>query len=221
MRAFLAAFLFFVLTVFFTYYFNPAVPHIIQIGGYSITITSFWGYFISSPFNMQTEGNPLYNLLLPAVLIFVLGLYLKNINKAFQRKCNLRAIFIMAIIASYVKSVGSILYYKGYSDFGISLGTSIITLSFLAAFVISLEFYIERKERLDHLYGHFIFAVLSCLIVLLAVLIFFSFFASSSFIVHAMGLTVFLLLFIPYYERSNIKRALSRDERKIVTVARG
>jgi hypothetical protein len=109
------------------------------------------------------------------------------------------------------------LYYRGYSDFGISLGTSIITLCFLAAFVISLEVYIERKEKVEHLYGHFLFALLSSLILLLGVMILFSFFATSSFLVHAMGLTAFLVIFIPYYERANIRRFLAREERAIVS----
>lgn len=244
----LAAAIFFVLTLYFTpsfpctpgnqfcsasqnlilnvfpYHFNPAVAHTITLGivkPLSITISSMQGYFISSPFNMETEGAPLYNLFLPTLLILMLGLYLKNFNSAFQRKCTLRAVFIMAIIASYVKSWGSMLYYAGYSDYGISLGTSIITLSFLAAFLISLEVYIENKEKYHHLYGHFMFALLSCLLFLLAVLIFFSFFANSSFIVHAMGLTAFMIMFIPFYERSNIRRFMSREEKALESMARG
>jgi hypothetical protein len=242
LKPILAAAIFFLLTIYFTpsipqgssqaglyysisslfpFHLNPAVPHTLpQLSGYQLQFTSFDEYFMSSPFNMETEGDPLYNLYLPTVLIFMLGLYLKNFNKAFQKKCNLRAVFILAIIASYIKSFGSMLYYRGYSDFGISLGTSIITLCFLAAFVISLEVYIERKEKYEHLYGHFMFALLSCLIMLLAVLIFFSFFASSSFIVHAMGLTAFLLMFIPFYERDNIRKFMKKEERAIASIGR-
>ncbi len=220
-RPLIAAAVFFLLTVSFTYYFNPAATNRIGIGGYGLTIPPKAGYFLSSPFNMQTEGNPLYNLYLPTILFFMLGVYLKNFNTAFQKKCNLRAVFLMAVAASYLKSWGSMFYYRGYSDFGISLGTSIITLCFLAVFVISLEVYIERKERYEHLYGHFLFTILSSLIVLLAVLIFFSFFASSSFVVHAMGLTAFLIIFIPYYERDNIERFLaSREERLAAAIRR-
>jgi hypothetical protein len=242
LRPFLAAALFFVLVLYFTpsipqgssqaglyytissllpFHLNPAVPHsLTQITGYQIHITSFEEYFIGSPFNMETEGNPLLNLYLPTLLIFMLGVYLKNFNSAFQKKCSLRAVFIIAIIASYVKSWGSMLYYHGYSDFGISLGTSIITLCFLAAFLISLEVYIEGKEKVEHLYGHFIFAVLSCLLLLLAVMVFFSFFASSSFLVHAMGLTAFLVIFIPYYERANIRKFMAKEERALIHQSR-
>jgi hypothetical protein len=216
-----AAAIFFLLTIYFTYYFSPAVPHTLSVAGSHITISPEQGYFISSPFNMQTEGHPLYNLYLPTVLIFLLGVYLKNFNRAFQRKCNLRAVFLMAIAASYIKSWGSMLYYSGYSDYGISLGTSIITLCFLAAFVISLEVYIERKERFEHLYGHFMFAVLTSLVVLLAVLVFFSFFSTSSFLVHAMGLTAFMIMFVPFYERANIARFFKKEEKAIATIARG
>jgi hypothetical protein len=240
LRPFLAAAIFLLLTLFFTpsipqtsgagvqlfnalsgllpYHFNPALPHAITFfnHNYSVLITPFEGYFISSPFDMQTEGAPLYNLFLPTLLIFVLGFYLKNFNKAFQSKCNLRAVFIMAILASYVKSCGSMLYYRGYADFGISLGTSIITLCFLTAFVISLEVYIEEKETVEHIYGHFMFAVLSCLVLLLAALTYFSFFATSSLLVHAMGLTAFLILFIPYYERDNIRILLSKRANQIL-----
>jgi hypothetical protein len=231
-RPALAALIFLLLTLFFTptiaqtggpgvqlfnmlsgllpYHFNPAVSHSATLFSSRLTITPFEGYFISSPFDMQTDGSPLYNLFFPTVLIFLLGVYLKNFNKSFQKKCNLRAIFIMAILASYVKSLGSIFYYRGYADFGISLGTSVITLCFLAAFIISLEVYIEEKETVAHLYGRFMFAVLSCLVLLLAVLSAVSFFVTSSFLVHAMGLTAFLIIFIPYYERGNIGRSLSK-----------
>ncbi len=236
LRPFLAALIFFVLTLYFTpslpqgsqgsgilysvsgllpYHLNPAVPHTFAIAGYTLTITPREQYFLGSPFDMETEGNPLYNLYLPTILIFMLGLYLKNFNKAFQKKCNLRAVFIIAIAASYIKSLGSMLYYTGYSDFGISLGTSIITLCFLAAFLISLEVYIEGKEKVEHLYGHFMFTVLSSLILLLAVMVLFSFFVSSSFLVHGMGLVAFLVIFIPYYERSNIRNFLSKEEKAI------
>ncbi|MDE1865890.1 MAG: hypothetical protein KGH94_04620 [Candidatus Micrarchaeota archaeon] len=214
----LAAAIFFFLTICFSYYFNPAIPHSISLAGWSVTIGAEAQYFISSPFNIQTEGSPVYNLYLPTVLIFLLGLYLKNLNKAFQEKCSLRAVFIMAIAASYVKSLGSMLYYRGYSDFGISLGTSIITLSFLVAFLISLEVYIERKERFDHLYGHFMFALLSSLVLLLGMLIFFSFFSTSSFIVHAMGLTAFMAMFVPFYERANIARFMREEGQEAFAV---
>jgi hypothetical protein len=44
---------------------------------------------------MSTEGSPLYNLYLPTALIFIFGVYLKNFNSAFQKKCNLRAVFLL------------------------------------------------------------------------------------------------------------------------------
>jgi hypothetical protein len=235
----LAAIIFFGLAVFFTpsiscpagnqlcamtqstffsnpaYHFDSSVQHTIALGGFTLKISPLQSYFLSSPFNMETESTPLYNLYLPTLLILMLGLYLKNGNQAFQKKCNLRAVFLLAIIASYIKSYGSMLYYQGYSDYGISLGTSIITLCFLAAFLISLEVYIERKEKYEHLYGHFMFAMLSCMLLLLAVLTFLAFFSTSSFLVHAMGLTAFLLMFIPVYERGNILKFMKKEERAI------
>lgn len=194
----LAAGIFALLSIYFTYYFGPTLAIFHQSANTVLAL------FISSPFNMSTEGAPLYNLVLPTAIIFAVGFYLKNFNSAFQKKCNLRSIFVMGIIASYVKSVGSMLYYKGYSDFGISLGTSIITLSFIVAFLISLEVYVADKETVDHLYGPFMFAFLSMLVLTLAWLSLISFFTTSSFIVHLMGLVAFLIMFIPFYERDNI-----------------
>lgn len=199
----LASLLFIALALYFTYYFRN---------------TSELGLFISSPFNMSTEGHLFYNLYLPAVLIFLVGIYLKNYNRAFMRKCSLRAVFMMGILASYMKSVGSMLYYKGYGDFGISLGTSIITLSFFAAFIISLEAYIENKEHVEHLYSRFMFTILTVMLIILSIFVFLSYFGSSSLLVHLMGLISFLLLFIPYYERANIMRLMRKEERVIEEV---
>lgn len=208
----LAALLFIGLSLFFTYYFAAALQYAHAGVGEAYVL------FISSPFNMSTEGNLLYNLYIPAAIIFGLGVYLKNFNSAFQRKANLRSIFVFAIAASYVKSLLSMQYYVGYSDFGISLGTSIITLSFIVAFIISLEVFVERKERYEHLYGHFMFAVVSSLIVLLGSLTVFSFFfTTNSYIVHAMGISAFLVMFVPWYERANIRRFWRREERAIAT----
>jgi hypothetical protein len=205
LRPLLAALLFVALSVYFTYYFNN---------------TSELGLFLSSPFNMTTEGDLLYNLYLPAMLIFILGVYLKNFNSSFQRKCNLRSIFVISILASYVKSFVGMQYYRGYADFGISLGTSIITLSFAAATIISMEVYIEDKERLHHLYGRFMFVLLSVLLLLLGVFTFLSFFVSSSLLVHLIGLMAFLLLFIPWYERANIIRAMRSEEHAVAAMER-
>ena len=193
-----ASAIFVALVIYFTYYFHN---------------TTELGLFISSPFNMSTENYPAYNLYLPALLIFMVGIYLKNFNRAFMRKCSLRAVFIMGILASYMKSIGSMLYYKGYADFGISLGTSIITLAFFAAFIISLEVYIENKEHVEHMYGRFLFSILTVLLILLSIFIFLSYFASSSLVVHLMGLTSFLLLFIPYYERANIMKEIRKEDK--------
>lgn len=210
LRPLLAGLAFLVLGVYFTNYFAGTLALFHLDGNSELAL------FISSPFNISTEGQPLYSLYLPAVLIFVVGAYLKNFNKAFQRKCRLRAIFIFGILASYMKSIGSMLYYVGYANYGISLGTSVMTLSFIAAFAISLEVYVERKERFEHLYSPFMFAVISGLILLLAALTLVSFFTTSSLIVHAMGLSAFLLMFVPYYERRNILRFLQHEEREIV-----
>lgn len=213
LKPILAALLFIALSIYFTYYFQGTLQYL------GLNSSSWQALFISSPFNLSTESaglGLLYNLYIPAAIILVVGLYLKNFNRAFQRKCNLRAILIMGIAASYVKSALSMLYYVGYADYGISLGTSIITISFLAAFVISLEVYVERKERYEHLYGRFVFGVISSLIALLAVLVFASFFLeTNSYIVHLMGITAFLIMFIPWYERSNIRRAWRREEARM------
>ncbi len=198
LKPLLASLIFLALGIFFTYYFNGTLAYI------HININPGLALFISSPFNVSTDGKLLYSLYFPAVLIFLLGFYLKNFNKAFQKKCNLRSVFIMSVAASYVKSIGSMLYYVGYSDYGISLGTSIITLSFIIAFIISLEVYIARKERIEHLYSGFMFMVIYTLVLLLAFLTAISFFTTSSYVVHAMGLVAFLLMFVPFYERSNI-----------------
>jgi hypothetical protein len=192
-----ASAIFVALVIYFTYHFNNRTE---------------LGLFISSPFNMSTENHPAYNLYLPALLIFMVGIYLKNFNRAFMRKCSLRAVFTMGILASYMKSIGSMFYYRGYADYGISLGTSIITLAFFAAFVISLEVYIENKEHVEHLYGRFLFSILTVLLILLSIFIFLSYFASSSLVVHLMGLTSFLLLFIPYYERANIMKEMRKGK---------
>ena len=210
LRPALAALLFAALVVYFTYYLAPTLHYL------NMSANSELALFISSPFNMSTEGAPLYNLVAPAIIIFALGVYLKNFNKSFQRKANLRSVLIMAVIASYVKSLLSMATYVGYADYGISLGTSIITLSFLAVFVISLEVYVERQERFEHLYGHFMFAVLSMLIMLLAIMVFLSFFFhTNSFIVHLFGITAFLLMFVPFYERDNLKRFFRKEEHAI------
>jgi hypothetical protein len=200
-----ASIIFVALALYFTYYFHN---------------TTELGLFISSPFNMSTEGHLGYNLVLPAVLIFLVGIYLKNFNRAFMKKCSLRAVFLMGIAASYMKSIGSILYYKGYADYGISLGTSIITLAFFAAFIISMEVYIENKEHVAHLYGRFMFTILSVLLIILAVFIFLSYFGSSSMVVHLMGLTSFLVLFIPYYERNNIMNEIRKGSQEISSIGK-
>jgi hypothetical protein len=199
-----ATLLFIILSVYFTIYFQGTLTY------FHLNPTSELAIFISSPFNMSTEGAPLYNLYLPAILIFVVGSYLKNFNKAFQKKSSLKAIFLMAILASYIKSVGSMLYYKGYGDYGISLGTSIIFLSFVITLIISLEVYIDRKQKYDHLYGKFIFSILTALVLLLGGLLLSAFFVTSSFLVHLMGAIAFLILFVPYYERHNIVKFIHR-----------
>lgn len=190
--------LFIVLCIFFTNYFNTTLLFMHLNANPELVL------FISSPFNISTELQPLYTVAMPAFIIVILGVYLDHFNKDFQKKCNIVVIFVMGILASYMKSVGSLLYYKGYANYGISLGTSIITLAFIATFVISLEVYIRRKQKFEPLYGHFIFTVISALVVALAVLIFLSFFATSSYLVHLVGLVAFLILFVPFYERHNI-----------------
>ena len=77
--------------------------------------------------------------------------YLKNFNDSFVRKASLRAVYVFAIAASYIKSFIGIFMYGG----GISLGKSIIAISFIATFLIALEVLIKDKEAMGHLYGPF------------------------------------------------------------------
>jgi hypothetical protein len=210
----LTSIIFVLLSVFFTGYFVPTLIH------FNVGLSNELTLFVSSPFNISSEGHPLYNVIFPAMLILILGVYLENFNTAFKSRCDLRAIFAMAILASYVKSIGSMIYYRGYVDFGISLGTSIITLSFIAVFLISLEVYIERRERLERYYGHFMFSLLSALILLLAVLAGISFFATSSFIVHAMGLIAFLVMFVPFFERQSMAEYVQNKNRTAASRAK-
>jgi len=196
----LAALLFIAATYYFSYIFNS--------GGNNLLL------FISSPFNISTEGMPLFNIVAPALLIFIIAFYLKNFNDAFVKKASLRAVYVFAIIASYIKSFIGIFIYNG----GISLGTSIITLSFIATFLIALEVLIKDKKSLEHLYGHFIIYILGTLLLLLVFFAVISFLIGYSATVHEIGLIIFLLLFIPYYESENITTFLSKEEKVIIPV---
>ena len=116
----LAALLFFSLSIFFTYYYSSSLLYL------HFNQNSRIALFVSAPFNMSIEGSLLYNLFIPTVLIFVLGVYLKNFNKAFRKKANFRSIFIISILASYISSILSMEYYVGYADFGILLIHSVL-----------------------------------------------------------------------------------------------
>ena len=200
LKPILASVLFFAFTYYFSYILHPATNPLL---------------FISSPFNITTEGNPLYNLYAPAVLIFIVATYLKNFNKAFMKKASLRAVYLSSIAASYIKSYIGMFYYHG----GISLGTSIITLSFLAAFIIALEVYIQNKQELSHIYSHFILYLLAALFIMLVFFIALGFFTGTSAFVHEIGVLSFLLIFIPYYERGNIMRYARERERHLYSEA--
>ncbi len=107
--------------------------------------------------------------------------------------------------------------YAGYSNYGISAGTSIISLSFIAVFAISLEAYVDHKEKYEHLYGGFMFAVISTLIALVIFFTFMSFFfQTTSFVVHLVGIMAFFAIFIPFYERWNLSRFFHAEEKKII-----
>ncbi len=190
----LAALLFLAATYYFSYVFNS--------GGNSLLL------FISSPFNISTEGMPLFNIVAPALLIFIIAFYLKNFNDAFVKKASLRAVYIFAIAASYIKSAIGIFIYNG----GISLGTSIITLSFIATFLIALEVLIKDKDSMSHLYGPFMIYFLATLLLLLIFFSAISFFTGISTDVHIIGVLVFMLLFIPYYERANLSKFFRKEE---------
>ena len=190
----LAALLFLAATYYFSYIFNSGTNNLLL--------------FISSPFNISTEGMPLFNIAAPALLIFIIAFYLKNFNDAFVKKASLRAVYIFAIAASYIKSFIGIFMYNG----GISLGTSIITLSFIATFLIALEVLIKDKESMSHLYGPFMIYFLATLLLLLIFFSAISFFTGISADVHIIGVLVFLLLFIPYYERANLSKFFRKEE---------
>ena len=194
----LAALLFLAATYYFSYVFNPGTNNLLL--------------FISSPFNISTEGMPLFNIAAPALLIFIIAFYLKNFNDSFVRKASLRAVYVFAIAASYIKSFIGIFMYGG----GISLGTSIIALSFIATFLIALEVLIKDKESIGHLYGPFMIYFLATLLLLLIFFSAISFFTGISADVHIIGVLVFMLLFIPYYERANLSKFLKNEERAVL-----
>ncbi len=194
----LAALLFLAATYYFSYVFNPGTNNLLL--------------FISSPFNISTEGMPLFNIAAPALLIFIIAFYLKNFNDSFVRKASLRAVYVFAIAASYIKSFIGIFMYGG----GISLGTSIIALSFIATFLIALEVLIKDKEAMGHLYGPFMIYFLATLLLLLIFFSAISFFTGISADVHIIGVLVFMLLFIPYYERANLSKFLKNEERAVL-----
>ncbi len=196
LKPILAALLFLVLTYYFSYVFNPGNSQALL--------------FISSPFNISSEGAPLQNIAAPAALIFIVSFYLKNFNDAFVRKAELRFVYIFAIIASYIKSFIGLYIYNG-----VSLGTSIITLSFIATFLIALEVLIKDKRSIEHLYGTFIIYIMATLLILLVFFSLISFFIGISATVHAIGILSFLILFIPYYERANISKSMRKEEKKV------
>ncbi len=198
----LASFLFIIVTYYFSYIFNPGTSQLML--------------FISSPFNISSEGMPIFNIAAPALLIFVIAFYLKNFNDAFVRKASLRAVYVFAVIASYIKSFIGMFIYNG----GISLGTSIITISFIATFLIALEVLIKNKGSTEYLYGHFMIYILATLLALFVLFTVVSFFTGNSTIVHALGVLAFLLLFIPYYESENITKFLGKEKKAILPVIR-
>ena len=200
LKPILAALLFLAATYYFSYIFNPGNSQILL--------------FISSPFNISTEGMPLFNIAAPAALIFIVAFYLKNFNDAFVRKASLRMVYVFAIAASYIKSFLGMFIYNG----GISLGTSIITLSFIATFLIALEVLVKDKKSTEHIYGPFIIYFLATLLLLLVFFAVISFFIGYSATVHEIGLLIFMLLFIPYYESENITKFLNKEEQAILPV---
>ncbi len=190
----LAALLFLAATYFVSYMLKPK---------------RLWLVFISSPFNITVEQHPLYNMYIPAVLIFAVGFYLKNYNRQFIKKCSFRAVFIISFIASYIEAFFGLLYYGA-----VPLGTSVVTLSFIAVFVISLEMFAE-KEEIRHIYSRFLFTIITALVLMLVFLISIAYFTNSSAVVHLIGITAFLPIFIAFYERANIMK-FARHEEEII-----
>ncbi len=196
----LAGVLFFLATYYTSYILKPS---------------NLWLLFISSPFNITVEMHPLYNMYAPALFIFIVTFYLKNYNKAFLRKCSLRAVFIIAFVSNYIEE------FVSYTRYGaVPLGTSVITLSFIAVFIITLEVFVERKEQYEHIYSSFIFYLITVLVLVLVILVFLTFFTNSSALVHAIGIATFLPIFIAFYERANIRKFARVVEKDAIALER-
>lgn len=179
---------------------------------YIINTNSQVMLFLSSPFNINSES-ALINLYAPAIMIFLVAVYLKNFNSAFARKCSLRAVFVIAVAASYLKSFIGMFYYNG----GISTGTSIITLAFIVTLLMSLEVLVRDKQRYEYHYSKFLIRFLTADITLAMALTIYSFFIGSSALVHLIGILVFSFIFTLYYERVNIERFYNKETRELVT----
>jgi hypothetical protein len=184
---------------------------VVMFFSYAVNTSSKLVLFISSPFNVSNE-NAVVNLYAPALMIFLVALYLKNFNRAFARKCSLRSVFIIAVGASYIKSFIGLFYYNG----GISTGTSIITLAFIVTLLISLEVLVRDKERYEYHYSRFLIRFLSADVALAVALTAYSFFIGSSALVHLIGLLLFMFMFTTYYERGNILRFYNKEAGELV-----
>lgn len=167
--------------------------------------------FISSPFNVNGE-NAMLNLWAPALMIFLVAFYLKNFNEAFAKKCSIRAVFVFAVAASYIKSLIGMFYYNG----GISTGTSIITLAFVVTLLMSLEVLIRDKERYEYHYSKFLIRFLTADITLALALTLYSFFTGISALVHLIGLMVFMFIFTTYYERENMAKFYNKETHELI-----
>lgn len=178
---------------------------------YVVNTNSRMVLFISSPFNVNSE-NAMLNLWAPALMIFLVAFYLKNFNKAFSKKCSLRAIFAFAVAASYIKSFIGMFYYNG----GISTGTSIITLAFAVTLLMSLEVLIKDKERYEYHYSKFLIRFLTADITLAMALTLYSFFTGTSALVHLIGLMIFVFIFTTYYERENIAKFYNKEAHELI-----
>ena len=178
---------------------------------YAMPYSSRLALFISSPFNVSNES-ALVNLYAPAIMIFIASFYLKNFNASFARKCSIRSVFVIAVAASYIKSFIGMFYYGG----GISTGTSIITLAFIATTLISVESFIRSKERYEYHYSKFLIRFLTADVAAAMALTAYSFFTGSSALVHLIGMLVFLFIFIMYYERSNIRRFYDMEAAELI-----
>jgi hypothetical protein len=165
---------------------------------YILVPHALWLVFLTSPFNISIENAPLYNLFIPAMIIFLVAFYLKNFNKVFAKKFSTRAVFLIILISNYLEGIVGYMRYRA-----VPLGTSVITISVIATFLIAICSYAEN-ERVEHIYSKFLFSVIAALSAVAIFFVALTFLIGKSGLVHVIGISIFLPLFIAWYERKNL-----------------